>query len=85
MQLVVDIQSESLMTKIVQLLNIFSNDGVKVKVLNSTDIEKNSNLTDDYIEKNWKEIGMNTHSVNLDDDERIYKAAADFYDDKHSS
>lgn len=85
MQLVVDIQSESLMTKIIQLLNVFSSDGVKVKVLDSTKGQKTSELTDEFIEKNWKKIGMNTHSVSLDDDERIYEAAAEFYSDKHSS
>ena len=41
--------------------------------------------SDEYIEKNWREIGVGTHSSNLDDDERMYEAYGEFYSEKHSN
>lgn len=83
MQLIVDIKDEKLLEKIVQLLNIFKNDGVEI-VNYST--EKNSIEQDskNHIPDDWKEIVMNTHSADRDDDEFLYDAAWEFYNEKHS-
>ena len=40
--------------------------------------------SDEYIEKHWRELGMNTNSTGADDDERLYEAAERFYSEKHS-
>jgi hypothetical protein len=90
MQLTIDIKNESIAHKIIQLLEVFKNDGVEIRHTDSnkltTKIQKQeADLSDEYIEKNWRKIGMNTNSADLDDDERIYEAAEEFYDDKHSS
>jgi hypothetical protein len=84
MQLSVNINDNSIAEKILWFLNSFSSKGVIVKKIDTEDSDKNL-LSDEYIEKNWREIGMNTHSSDLDDDERIYEAASEFYSEKHSS
>lgn len=81
-QLILDIKNETVLNKIIKLLEIFQNDGVEIKEISQT---KQEVWTDEYIEKNWRKIGMSTHSVNLDDDERLYEACAEFNDDKYSS
>ena len=40
--------------------------------------------SDEYIEKHWRELGMNTNSTDADDDDRLYEAAVRFYGEKHS-
>ncbi len=40
--------------------------------------------TEKYIKETWREIGMNTHSANRNDDEYLYEAAWEFYNEKHS-
>jgi hypothetical protein len=36
-------------------------------------------------EDNWREIVMNTHSADINDDEYLYEAASEFYDEKYSN
>jgi len=74
MQLVIDIKNESLANKIIKILEAFKDDGVKVVNYNK---EKKESV------QNWREIGMNTHSANRDDDEYLYDAAWEFYNEKH--
>ena len=81
MQLVIDIKDESLVEKIIKFLGEFKRDGVEIKNISSTDHQE---FNDQYIEDNWREILLGTHSANLDDDERLYKAAARFYNEKYS-
>lgn len=85
MQLIIDIKDDSIADKIVWFLKSFQDKGVEIRENKSTASEKETKFSDEYIEKNWKKIGMSTHSVDLDDDERMYEAAAEFYDAKHSS
>ena len=80
MQVVVEIKNKSLAGKIIKLLEIFKNDGVEIK-----EISEAQQWNDEYIKKNWKELGMNTHSAHLDDDERLYDAAWGFYNEKYSN
>jgi hypothetical protein len=84
MQLSVNINDNSIAEKILCFLNSFSNKGVIVKKIEIENVNEKL-FSDEYIEKNWREIGMNTHSSNLNDDERIYEAALEFYNEKHSS
>ena len=86
MQLIVEIDNRSVAEKIKAILNIFKSEGVKVQeVGNGTSQmgETPRSLSENFAEK-WREIGMNTHSADLDDDERLYEAYARFDRDKHS-
>ena len=90
MQLTVEIKNESLIDKIVELLNVFKDDGIRI--LNYEAKEKdekkqdlmNSKWDKEFAAKHWKEIIMNTHSADMDDDKRLYEAAARFYHEKYS-
>ena len=46
--------------------------------------EQERNWSDEYIEKHWRELGMKTNSLDIDDDSRLYEAAEKFYNEKHS-
>ena len=64
MQVIIDIPSNSLADKIIQILNVFKSDGAKIKIIedqNNTQYKK-FDYSDDEIEKNWKDILMNTQS-----------------------
>ena len=83
MQLIVDIQNEKLADKIIWFLQSFQDKGVKILNYEKNDLI-NKEWNDDFIKKHWKEIGMNTHPVNRDDDEYLYEAAWEFYNEKYS-
>ena len=85
MQLIIDIKNESIVEKIKTILNAFKDDGVKVQELNTKNQKPETELSDEYIAKNWRKIGMNTHSADLDDNEMKYDAYARFTHDKYSS
>ena len=72
MKLIVNIENENLADKIIKLLMTFKDEGVSV-IPN----------TPKFSEDNWKEIIMNTHSADIDDDEYLYEAAWEFYNEKH--
>ena len=77
MQISIEVKDENIAKKILKILDAFVDEGVKV-------INDNTEWTDEYIDKHWREIILNTHSSELDDDERLYEAAARFYDEKYS-
>ena len=37
-----------------------------------------------HTKKEWRDIVMNTHSANIEDDEYLYDAAWEFYSEKYS-
>ena len=76
-QLVLNIKNESIMDKLLWMLDHFKSDGVEISGIKTVDKE--------YIDKNWREIGMNTHSADLDDNDVKYEAYRVFYAEKHSS
>ena len=76
MLLSIEIPNEKLAKKIMKILEAFKDDGVKI--INKKDI---NSLDQD----NWREIGMNTHSADRDDDEYLYEAAWEFYNEKYSN
>ena len=84
MQLIVNIKNESIADKIIWLLKSFQDKGVEIK--ETRDDEKEEKFfSDEYIAKNWRKIGMNTHSADLDDNEMKYEAYARFANDKYTS
>jgi hypothetical protein len=61
MQLLVDIQNESMADKIVQMLSIFKHDGVEVKrnIFENSQhkySEDEKEFSDKYIEENWQDV-----------------------------
>ena len=86
MQLTIDIKDESLADKILWFLKNFQHKGVEI--INYDKIEQNKMddiLDEKYIKENWREIGMNTHSADRDDDEYLYEAAWEFYNEKYTN
>ena len=76
MHLSIDIPNETLLKKIVKILEVFKDDGVKV-LKRDSDISKPDEEWDDkYIEKHWKEILMGCKS-----DPDYYKSE-EYYEDR---
>lgn len=85
MQISIEVEDKKIARKILKILEVFMDEGVKVISDNTiNNATKEPEWTDEYIDKHWREIILDTHSSELDDDERLYEAAARFYDDKHS-
>ena len=85
MQLIVDIKDKNLADKIIWFLKVFQDKGVKI--LNYKEKENdldNKKSNEEFVKKHWREIGMNTHSADRDDDEYLYEAAWEFYNEKYS-
>ena len=78
MQLIVTVPNEDVMSKVIKALKQFQNEGVNVRY------DINETWSDEFIDNNWREIIMNTHSANLDD-ENLYEAAARFYNEKYNN
>ncbi len=62
MQLIIDIKNESIANKIKTILNVFKDDGVQVQELKTKNQKPETILSDEYIEKYWKEILMGIKS-----------------------
>jgi len=64
MQLTVNIDDNSIAEKILWFLNSFSTQGVEVNKVIAKNVHKykDFNYTDEDIEKNWKDIIMNSQS-----------------------
>lgn len=58
MQLVVDIDDSNLANKIIEILNVFKNDGLKIRKQDSQNIDDKVEYSDEYLEKNWREMVM---------------------------
>ena len=76
MQLIIDIPNNSLADKIIQILNAFKSDGIKVK--KQTELKKldESLLTKVYIKENWKELVMTSG------DSSDYYKSDEYYEDR---
>jgi hypothetical protein len=75
-QLIVDIPDENLAKKIIKLLNIFKEDGVKIS---SEDLKKAVTT------KNWKDEIMTNENPDIDDDEILPQAYWEYYNEKYSN
>jgi hypothetical protein len=58
MQLVVEIDDSNLANKIIEILNVFKNDGLKIRKQDSQNIDDKVEYSDEYLEKNWREMVM---------------------------
>ena len=76
MQLIIDIPSDSLGNKIIQILNVFKSDGIKIK--EQVELQKNNEslLTKEYIKENWKELVMTSG------DSSSYYKSEQYYEDR---
>lgn len=81
MKIVINVYNENILEKLLWLLKHFEKDGVEII---KEEKNKETRWTDEYIEKHWKELGMKTNSADLDDDERLYEAAGEFYNEKYN-
>ncbi len=74
MQLVVDIENDSLADKIIKILDVFKNDGVTITSKN--EIKKSVNYSDEYLKENWKELVMTSG------DSSDYYKSDKYYEDR---
>lgn len=80
MKIIINVLNEEILDNLLWLLKHFEKDGIEI-IKSEEDKEE---WSDEYIEKNWKEIGMKTNSVDFDDDEKLYEAVGEFYNEKYS-
>lgn len=78
-RLVVDVRNEKILDKLLWVLKHFEKDGVEI-----AEVGAEEEWEEEYLEKHWREIGMATHSAHLDDDEELYRACAEYYDEECS-
>ena len=58
MQLTINIQNKSLVNKIIQILEVFKNDGVEI-IKKDTSLANNEKAyTDEYLKENWRKMIM---------------------------
>ena len=76
MQLIIDIKNESIADKIKTILNVFKDDGVKVQELKTKSQQAETILSDEYMQKNWRELVM-TSGDNSD-----YYKSEQYYEDR---
>lgn len=81
MKIIINVLNEEVLDKLMWLLDHFKNDGIEII---KSEGFKEHKWDDEYVEKHWREIGMNTHSAGLDDDEELYEAAWEFYNEKYT-
>lgn len=80
MKIIINVFNEEILDNLLWLLKHFEKDGIEI-IKSKEDKEDWSN---EYIEKNWKEIGMKTNSIDFDDDEKLYEVVGEFYNGKYS-
>ena len=76
MQLLIDIEDNNLADKIIKILNVFKNDGLKIRKQNIENQEKNIKYSDEYIKENWRDMIMTSNS-----DSNYYKSEQ-YYEDR---
>ena len=76
MQLIVDIPNSTLGDKIIQILNAFKSDGIKIKKQVESKKNDESLLTKEYIEENWRELVMTSG------DSSDYYKSDQYYEDR---
>lgn len=76
MLLTINIQNESLIDKIIKILEIFKNDGVQIVKKETLSDIKEQEYTDEYLKENWLEMVM-TSGDNSD-----YYKSEQYYEDR---
>ncbi len=68
-QIILKIHNENIMNKLLWILKHFETDGVELEYLTAEKKQQESKYTDEYVEKNWREIIMSVGG-----DEHYYKS-----------
>ena len=82
MQLIIDIKNESIAEKIKTILNVFKDDGVKIRENKNhanpqeRGAKPKTELNDEYIQKHWKEL-----IITSGDNSEYYKSEQ-YYEDR---
>ena len=76
MQLVINIQNESLVNKIIKILEVFKNDGVKIVKKDMSLDNREKEYTDEYLKENWREMVMTSG------DSSDYYKSEEYYEDR---
>lgn len=76
MQLTINIQNESLIDKIIKILEVFKNDGVQIVKKETSSDNKEKEYTDEYLKKNWREMIMTSG------DSSDYYKSNQYYEDR---
>jgi hypothetical protein len=76
MQLIINIQNESLVDKIIKILEVFKNDGVKIVKKDISSDNREKEYTDEYLKENWREMIMTSG-----DSSDYYKSEA-YYEER---
>jgi len=84
MQLIVNIQNENIADKIIWFLKSFQDKGIEILNYETKDSDLINEEDERLVKKEWRDIVMNTHSANIEDDEYLYDAAWEFYSEKYS-
>ena len=84
MQLIVNIQNENLADKIIWFLKSFQDKGIEILSCETKDSDLVNEEDERLAKKEWRDIVMNTHSAEIEDDEYLYDAAWEFYSEKYS-
>jgi hypothetical protein len=84
MQLIVNIQNENIADKIIWFLKSFQDKGIEILNHETKDSDLINEEDERLVKKEWRDIVMNTHSANIEDDEYLYDAAWEFYSEKYS-
>ena len=84
MQLIVNIQNENIADKIIWFLKSFQDKGIEILNHETKDSDLINEEDERLVKKEWRDIVMNTHSANIEDDEYLYDAAWEVYSEKYS-
>ena len=76
MQLTIDIQNESLVDKIIKILEVFKNDGVKIVKKDTSSNNSEKEYTDEYLKENWREMIMTSG------DSSDYYKSEEYYEER---
>ena len=76
MHLTINIQNESLVDKIIKILEVFKNDGVNIIKKDNSSDNKEKEYTDEYLKENWREMIMTSG------DSSDYYKSDEYYEDR---
>lgn len=91
MQIIVDIKDENIADKIVWFLKSFSDKGVKIREKEQEKkninhhIISSSEVNEAYVKENWRELALQTRSVDVNDDVMLEEAHWENHIAKHSN
>ncbi len=81
--IVVEFQNDIIMQKVISMLEVFRDDGVKIKGISGCLDEK---WSDEYIKENWRELIMASDRGDVDDDfETSAQACWEFHNEKYNN